>query len=78
MLCLHSRILVVRGAIGMISSRSYWKLPLCLTEPTPSGSKKLTKTKPISDGGSSSGIMYLRREENCCRTAIAEERSESM
>lgn len=31
------------------------------------------KTKPISDGGSASGIMYLRREKQLCTTAAKEQ-----
>ena len=62
-----------RGATVVASVRR--KLPLCLTEPMPAGSKAdplLAKAEPISDGGSASGITYLRREEkNPCATAIA-------
>jgi len=46
------------------SLRSCWKLPLRLIEPIPAISKMdplLTKAKPISDGGSTSGLKYLRR-----------------
>ncbi|GAB0181312.1 hypothetical protein GRJ2_000596500 [Grus japonensis] len=45
-------------------------IPLYLAlglEPIPAGSKTdplLAKAKPISNGGSASGIMYLRREKN--------------
>ena len=48
----------------MASVRSCKKLPQCLTEAMPAGSKTdllLTKAEPISDGGSTSGITYLRR-----------------
>jgi len=44
--------------------RSCQKLHLCPTETTPDGSKTdplLAKAKPISDSGSASEIMYLRR-----------------
>jgi len=47
------------------SVRSCWKLPPCLIKPVPAGSKMdplLAKARPISDGGSASGIMYLRKE----------------
>jgi len=66
------------------SLRSCQKLPLCLREPMPPGSKTdppLAKasTEPISDGGSGSGITYARRGKSCCATAaVAGERSESM
>jgi len=46
------------------SVRSCQKLPQCLIKPVPAGSKMdppLAKAKPISDGGSASGITYLRR-----------------
>jgi len=48
----------------MASVRSCWKLPLCLMEPVPAGSKRdplLGKAKPISNGGSTSEITYLKR-----------------
>ena len=69
-------------ATGVASVRSCWKLPLCLMEPTPASSKTgppLAKAEPISNGGSTSGIMYLRRGKICCVTATAAgERSENM
>jgi len=37
----------------------------------------LAKAEPISDGGSASGITYLRRGEKTC-TAAARERSENL
>jgi len=43
-------------ATGVASVSSYQKLPLC---PTPAGSKRdplLAKDKPLSDGGSTSGV----------------------
>jgi len=52
-----------RGATGVTSVRRCEKLPPGLIEPVPAGSKMdllLSKTKPISDGGSTSGITYLR------------------
>jgi len=52
-----------RGAIGLASVRSCEKLPPCLIKPVLAGSKTdltLPKAKPISDGGSASGITYLR------------------
>jgi len=55
-----------QGATGVASVRSCQKLPPCPTEPTPAGSKTdfpLAKAEPISDGGSTSGITYLRRGE---------------
>jgi len=45
------------------SVRSCQKLPLCLIDPMPAGSKTdplLAKDKPISDGGSTSGITQIR------------------
>lgn len=67
-------------AIGVVSLRSCQKLPPCLTEPVPAGSKQdspLAKAKTISDGGSATGI---RRKKNCCTDAIEarEEQSENM
>jgi len=52
------------GAIGVSSVRSCEKLPPCLIKPVPASSKMdlpLAKAKPISNGGSASGIAYLRR-----------------
>ena len=40
------------------------KLPPCLIQPVPAGSKTdtlLAKATPTSNGGSASGIMYLRK-----------------
>ena len=58
------------------------KLPLCLTEPMPAGSKTdppLAKAEPISDGGSASGITDLRKEKSYCTAAItAGKKSENM
>ena len=65
----------------MDSVRSCWKLPLCLIEPMPAGSKMdllLAKAKPISDSGSASGITYLRRGKKTCGRTAARERSENM
>ena len=48
----------------MASVRRCRKFPPCLIEPMPAGSKTdplLAKAEPISDGGSASGITYLRR-----------------
>ena len=48
----------------------------CLTEPMPADSKAdpwLAKAEPISDGGSASGITYLRSKgKKTCRTAAEE------
>ncbi|GAB0179709.1 hypothetical protein GRJ2_000436200 [Grus japonensis] len=47
----------------------------------PAGSKTdlpLAKAKPISHGGSASGITELRRGKNCTRETAAGERSEKM
>jgi len=44
--------------------RSCEKLPPCLIQPVPAGSKTdppLAKAKPISDSGSASVIIYLRK-----------------
>jgi len=52
------------GAVGLASVRSCEKLPPCLLKPGPAGSKTdppLAKAKPSSEGGSASGITYLRR-----------------
>ena len=48
----------------MSSVRSCKKLPLDLIKPVLAGSKTdppLAKAKPISNGGSTSGITYLRK-----------------
>jgi len=57
--------------------RSCEKLPPCLTELTPAGSKMdppLAKVESISNGGSASGITQLSR----VKRIAAAERSESM
>lgn len=46
--------------------RSFQKLPPCLTEPGPGSSKMdphLAKDEATSDGGGTSGTMYLRSGE---------------
>jgi len=51
----------------MSSVRRCQKLRLCPTEPVPDGSKTdplLAKAKPISDGGRTSVITYLRRKKS--------------
>jgi len=56
--------------------RSYKKLPPCLTEPMPAGSKMdplLPKAKPIRDSGSTSVITSLRRGKTCCGAAVKKE-----
>lgn len=73
-------------AIGVVSVRSYWKLPPWLAEPMPGGFKMdmpLTKAGPIRNGGNTSVIIYLRRRKNqtrCCTDVIAasEEQDENM
>jgi len=47
--------------------RSCQKLPPCLTEPVPAGSKTdllLAKAEP-SSGGRTSGITHLRKKKTC-------------
>ena len=65
-------------ATGVASVRSCWKLPPCLTEPMPAGSKTdplLAKVKPIS----ASVITYLRTKTTQLERAFAaRERSEKM
>jgi len=68
-MCLHGKVLVGR-AIGVASMRSCEKLPPCLIKPAGTGSKTdlpLAKVKPISNGGSTSAITYLRRGKKNCR-----------
>jgi len=60
------------------SVRSCEKLPPCLIKPVPASSKMdrlLAKAKPIRDGGSTSGITYLRRGRkiNCGEMAVERE-----
>jgi len=57
---LCGKVLVAEGGTGVASARSCWKLPLCPTQPVPPGSKTgplLAKAEPISNSGSTSGIM---------------------
>ena len=47
------------GAVEVASVRSCEKLPLCLMEPMPAGSRTdvlLAKVNPISDGGNTSVV----------------------
>jgi len=79
---LHGKVLVEWWAIEVYSVRSCKKLPPCLIKPVLAGSKTdppLAKAKPISDGGSASGITYLRRGRKKLggETAVRE-RSETM
>ena len=81
---LRGKVLVLRGAIGVASVRSCEKLPPSLLKPALAASKTdppLAKAKPISNGGSTSVIMYLRnrrkKKTNCGETAVGE-RSETM
>jgi len=58
---LHGEVLVVGGATGVTSVRSYWKLLPCLIEPVPAGSRMdplLAKAEPISNSGSTSMKTY--------------------
>jgi len=58
------KVLVAGGAIGVASVRSCEKLPLCLIKPVLAGPKRdplLAKAKPISNSGSTSVIIHLRR-----------------
>ena len=53
-----------RGAVGVASVRNCEKLSSCMVEPVPAGSKTdplLANAKPVSDGGSTSVITYLRK-----------------
>jgi len=70
--------LVAGGAIGVASVRSCEKVLPCLIKPVPASSKTdlpLAKAKPISNGGSTSVITYLRRgrKESCSKTAVKRE-----
>jgi len=63
--------------------RSCKELPLCPTEPMPSGSKTdplLAKSESISNGGSTSVITYLQREKKKpgAKAIAAREGSETM
>ena len=78
MLDLRGKVLVAGGATGVASVRSCQKLPLCLIEPMPAGSKTdppLAKAKPIS----TSVITYLKRKKTVREGAFAAgKRSEKM
>jgi len=64
------------------SVRSCGKILLCPTEPMPAGSKTdplLAMAKPTSNGGSASGITYLRRGKKfAAQQQLQAERSENM
>jgi len=59
------------------SVRSCEKLPPCLIDPVPAGSKMdppLPKAKPISNSGSASALIYVRRgKKNCGGMAVERE-----
>ncbi|XP_030911508.1 tyrosyl-DNA phosphodiesterase 2 [Geospiza fortis] len=60
----------------MAPVRSCQKLPLCLTEPRSAGFKAdplWNNAVPISDGGSASGMMYLRLK-SCCTQHLQQKR----
>jgi len=75
---LHGKVLVAEEAIVMASVTSYQKLPPCLRDPMPAGSKMdspLAEAKPTSDGGNASVITYLRRgRKNCSEMAVRREK----
>jgi len=57
--------------------RSCEKLPPCLIKPVPASSKTdppLAKARPISDGGSTSVIIYLRKRRKKLQCNGSEER----
>ena len=63
---LHGNVWVAEAATGVASPRSCQKLPLCLTEAVPAGSKTdllLAKAKTVCNGGNASVITHLRRGE---------------
>jgi len=63
-----------RGFTEVASVRSCWKLPPCLMEPVPAGSKSdplLANAEPTSNGGRTSGITWLRTGKSCYATATA-------
>lgn len=60
----------------MASVRRCQKPPQCQTEPVPDIFKvdtTLAKAEPISDSGSISVIMYLRKGKSCCATTAERE-----
>jgi len=60
--------------MGLASVRSCEKLPSCLILPVPAGSQTdplLAKTKPISNGDSTTVITYLRRGRKTCGETAA-------
>lgn len=57
------------------------KLPPCLTEQVPFGSKtdlQLAKAEPISDSGATLGITHLRGKSRWAKTTATGERSGNM
>jgi len=63
------------------SVRSCEKLPPCLVEPVPAGSKTdplLAKAKPICGSGSASVITYLRRGKKKTSSETVVRREETM
>ena len=65
---------------GVASVRRCQKLPQCLTEPMPAGSKTdlpLAKAEPIGDSGSTSVITYFKRVKTAAQQQLGE-RSETV
>jgi len=66
-----------RGATGVASVRSCRRLPLCPTEVMPASSNMdllLANAESISEGGSTSGITYLRRGKKPVQQQLQQER----
>lgn len=67
---LHGKGFAALGPARIVSVRSSQKLPQSLVDPMPFSSEvdlQLAKAEPISDGGSDSGVRYLKREEKPAR-----------
>lgn len=63
MLGLHSKVLIVGGAVGMASVGIDQGLPPCQAEPVSDGFKinlLLPKAEPISDAGRTSAITFKK------------------
>lgn len=63
--------------MGVTYMRCCQKLPLYLTEPVPESSKvNLPLSKPISNGDSTSGVMYLTRGKALLDSSNCSQREE--
>lgn len=79
---LCGKLSVARMAIGVVSVRRYWKLPLCQVEAMPVGCKMdpvLAKAESISNSECLEGNVFKRKGKNgSAGTIAAEEKTKNV